>query len=67
MTDRSTYIILKDDLNLDILVEGDPVLVNHYHAIAVNPAKHPTVNYELAKAFIEFISSPDGQGIISDF
>ncbi|KAF5427682.1 ABC-type molybdate transport system, substrate-binding protein [Candidatus Methanophagaceae archaeon] len=67
MTDRSTYVTLKKDLDLDILVEGDPVLVNHYHAIAVNPAKHPTVNYELAKEFIAFVSSPEGQEVIGDF
>jgi len=67
MTDRSTYIVRKDDLNLNILVEGDPVLVNQYHAIAVNPAKHPTVNYELAKDFIDYIASREGQEIISDF
>ena len=67
MTDRSTYITRKRDLDLDILVEGDPVLVNHYHAIAVNPEKHPTVNYELAKKFIDYISSPEGQEIIGDF
>jgi molybdate/tungstate transport system substrate-binding protein len=67
MTDRSTYITLKRDISLDILVEGDPVLVNHYHAIAVNQVKHPTVNYELAKKFIDYVSSPEGQTIIRDF
>ena len=60
MTDRSTCITLKRGLNLDILVEGDPMLVNHYHAITVNPAKHPTVNYELAKKFIDYDASPEG-------
>jgi tungstate transport system substrate-binding protein len=67
MTDRSTYITLKRDMNLTILVEGDPVLVNQYHAIAVNPAKHPTVNYEQAKSFIAFLSSSEGQAIIEDY
>ena len=67
MTDRSTYITRKRDMNLAILVEGDPVLVNQYHAIAVNPAKHPTVNYEQAKAFIAFLASSAGQAIIEDY
>ncbi len=67
MTDRSTYITLKKDLNLSILVEGDPILVNHYHAIAVNPDKHPGVNYELAVRFIDYISSEEGQAIIRNF
>ncbi|RLG23424.1 hypothetical protein DRN85_09385 [Methanosarcinales archaeon] len=67
MTDRSTYITLKDEINLTVLVEGDPVLINHYHAIAVNPAKNPNVNYELAADFIEYLSSTEGQTIIAEF
>jgi len=67
MTDRSTYIYLSKEITLDILFEGDPILVNHYHAIAVNPAKYPKSNYELAVNFIGFITSPSGQKIIRDY
>jgi hypothetical protein len=67
MTDRSTYITMREDIDLEILSEGDPDLVNHYSAIAVNPEIHLTVNYDLAKAFIEYITSPEGQTIIGDF
>ncbi len=67
MTDRSTYITLKDEINLTVLVEGDPIFVNHYHAIAVNPEKCPNVNYELAADFIEYLSSTEGQTIIAEF
>ena len=67
MTDRSTYITLKDEITLEVLVEDDPIFVNHYHAIAVNPAKNPNVNYELAAEFIEYISSTEGQTILEEF
>jgi len=67
MTDRSTYIAMRGDIDLEILSEGDPDLVNHYCAIAVNPEEYPNVNYDLAKAFIEYITSPEGQAIIRDF
>ena len=67
MTDRSTYIYLSKEVDLDILFEGDPTLVNHYHAIAVNPAKYPERNYEMAVTFIGFITSPAGQKIIRDY
>ncbi|MCD6353840.1 MAG: tungstate ABC transporter substrate-binding protein WtpA [Proteobacteria bacterium] len=67
MSDRSTYIYLSKEVNLDILFEGDPSLVNHYNAIAVNPAKYPERNYELAINFIGFITSPAGQKIIRDY
>ena len=49
------------------LVEEDPDLVNRYFAIAVNPENYPNVDYELAKAFIEYIVSPEGQMIIENF
>ena len=67
MTDRSTYITLRDEINLTVLVEGDPIFVNHYHAIAVNPEKCPNVNYELAADFIEHLSSAEGQTLIAEF
>jgi tungstate transport system substrate-binding protein len=67
MTDRSTYIAMKNNIDLEILVEGDPDLINRYSAIAVNPEKCPNVNYELARAFIEYIVSPEGQMIIENF
>ena len=67
MTDRSTYIAMRDDLNLEILVEGDPDLVNYYSAIAVNPEKYPNINYELTRTFIEYIVSPEGRTIIENF
>lgn len=67
MTDRSTYIKLKQNLNLSILVEDDPILVNQYHAIAVNPEKYPDVNYEMAVKFIDYIISQNGQEIIMNF
>ena len=67
MTDRSTYIYLSKKVNLDILFEGDPSLVNHYHAIAVNPARYPERKYELTVNFIGFITSQAGQKIIRDY
>lgn len=35
--------------------------------IAVNPAKHPHVNYETARRFIEFVTGDEGQRIISSY
>ena len=44
LADRGTYLALKKNLGLDILVEGDAILLNIYHVIEVNPAKWPKVN-----------------------
>ncbi|MCX5906648.1 MAG: substrate-binding domain-containing protein, partial [Deltaproteobacteria bacterium] len=43
LADRGTYLALKKNLHLDILVEGDAILLNIYHVIEVNPAKWPKV------------------------
>jgi tungstate transport system substrate-binding protein len=67
LTDRATYLNLKDKLNLPILVEGDKALYNPYGVIAVNPKAHPNVNYKGATAFIKYITGPAGRKIISEY
>jgi tungstate transport system substrate-binding protein len=67
LTDRGTYLALKKNLGLDILVEGDAILLNIYHVIEVNPAKWPRVNNAGAKAFADFMVSKETQEIIKTF
>jgi tungstate transport system substrate-binding protein len=67
LTDRGTYLSLKKNLGLDILVEGDASLLNVYHVIEVNPAKWPKVNSAGAKAFSDFMVSKKAQAIIKTF
>ncbi len=66
--DRATYLSLKDQIKLGILVEGDEALLNFISLIQVNPAKCPKVNATDTKAFIAWLTSPSkGQLIIRDF
>jgi len=67
LTDRATYLTLKDSLELEILLEGDPLLFNQYGIMAVNPKKHPHVKYQSAKKLIDFLMSPQGQELIASF
>ena len=67
LADRGTYLALKKNLNLDILVEGDAILLNIYHVIEVNPAKWPKVNTAGGKAFADFMVSKETQEIIKTF
>jgi tungstate transport system substrate-binding protein len=67
LADRGTYLALKKNLGLDILAEGDAVLLNIYHVIEVNPAKWPKVNSGGAKAFSDFMVSRQTQDIIKKF
>jgi tungstate transport system substrate-binding protein len=67
ITDRSTYVANQKAVGLDILVQGDPVLLNIYHVIQVNPIKFPNVNMEGAKAFADFMVSADTQALIAKY
>ncbi len=67
LTDRATYLANKENLQLDVLVEGDNALLNVYHVITVNPEKWEGVNYEGALAFLNFMIAPSTQKTIGDF
>jgi tungstate transport system substrate-binding protein len=67
LADRGTYLAMKKNLNLDILVEGDAILLNIYHVIEVNPAKWPKVNAAGAKAFSDFMVSRETQDVVKIF
>lgn len=67
LTDRGTWLFMKDKLPLKILVEGDPKLFNPYGVIAVNPGRYPDINYTGAMAFIAWITSPAGQDMIGTY
>ncbi|GAC1407574.1 MAG: substrate-binding domain-containing protein [Burkholderiaceae bacterium] len=67
LTDRATYSAYKAKTGLAIAVEGDPKMFNPYGIIAVNPAKHPGVNYKGAMQLIDWITSVEGQKAIAAF
>ena len=67
LADRGTYLALKKRLGLDILVEGDGILLNIYHVIEVNPKKWPKANFAGGKAFADFMVSKDAQAVIKTF
>ena len=67
LTDRGTQIAFSDKISLKVLFEGDPELFNPYHVMVVNPEKHPHVNYDAAKKYIDFITSEEGQKIIAEY
>jgi tungstate transport system substrate-binding protein len=67
LTDRATYGAYKAKTGLTILVEGDKRMFYPYGIIAVNPAKHPSVNYKGAKLLIDWITSPEGQAKVAAF
>lgn len=67
LTDRATFLSLKKNLGLEIVLEGDAPLLNIYHVMEVNPAKFDRVNAEGARAFADFLLSPEVQEAIGRF
>jgi tungstate transport system substrate-binding protein len=67
LTDRATYLANKDNLQLEILLEGDNSLLNVYHVLTVSPEAWPKVNYDGALAFSEFLTDPTTQDVIEQF
>ncbi|GAC1480879.1 MAG: substrate-binding domain-containing protein [Gemmatimonadaceae bacterium] len=67
LTDRATYLALRPRLALVPLVQGDPALLNVYHAYVVNPARHPATRSREAERFVSFLASPEAQRLIAAF
>jgi len=67
LTDRGTWLSFKNRGELTILVEGDKRLFNQYGVMLVNPAKHPHVKKAEGMAFIDWVTSPEGQKTIADY
>jgi len=67
LTDRGTFLSQKDQLDLAVLSEGDPMLRNIYAVTVVNPSKHEHVNYAAARRLADFLCSPDIQNKIGQF
>lgn len=67
LTDRATFRVHKGHEKLAIVFEGDPILVNPYTITAVNPARFPRVKYLEAMQLIGWLTSPEGQRLISSF
>jgi tungstate transport system substrate-binding protein len=67
ISDRGTYLSLRDRLALKILREGDPSLLNIYHVILVNPKNGRDIDVASGRAFMDFLLDPKTQQFIGSF
>ena len=68
MTDSSTFLSKKAEIeNLRILFQGDPMLVNTYHALVASPKRYPQLNHSLEAEFVKFMESSEGQKIYREY
>ena len=67
LSDRGTWLKFENRGGLRLLAENDPLLLNPYGVIPVNPKRHPHVKEKLGQAFIDWITGPQGQAAIAAY
>jgi tungstate transport system substrate-binding protein len=67
LADRGTFLAQQMTLDLALVFEGGPELLNIYHVMLPNPDIHPSVNAAGGRAFADFIVAPEAQAVISRF
>jgi tungstate transport system substrate-binding protein len=67
VSDRGTHLSTSDSTDLDVLVEGEPHLLNIYHVIDIDPGAGPRVNAAGGRAFAKWIVSSPAQHMIGSF
>jgi len=67
LADRGTWLNFKNRANLAVLVEGDRRLFNQYGVMLVSAAKHPHVKTADGQKFVDWVTGPAGQAVISSY
>ena len=67
LTDRGTWLALKNKLELRLVLESDPRLINPYQVMLVNPERHRHTNIKAAREFAQWMLSYAGQEVIGNF
>lgn len=67
LTDLSTFLSMKDKLNLEVLVDESDDLKNEYSVIQVNPEKNENVDAESAQLFADWLVSDETLKMIADY
>lgn len=67
LTDKATYLSMKDKLDSEIVLESAKDLLNQYTIIDVNPDKHKGTNSKGAQKFIEWMTSDKALELIAEY
>ena len=67
LTDTATFLSHQKELQLFRYTKDDPLLLNIYSLIPVNPEKFPQVHQKYAEKFITYIMKGNGRNIIKNF
>lgn len=67
IADRGTWLSFRNRQDLEIVLAGDRRLFNPYGVMLVNPARHGHVKTDAGMAFIDWLTSQDGQAAIASY
>jgi len=67
LTDRGTFLSQRDRLELVLVHEGDPLLLNRYSVIVVKADTGKPAEHERARKFAQFLIAPATQKVIGEF
>lgn len=67
LVDRGTFMAHEGRLQLEILLEGDPLLFNQYGVIAVSRERNSGINFELGSKLVDYLLRDDTQQRIGSF
>jgi tungstate transport system substrate-binding protein len=67
LTDRATWAGFKNRGTLEVAVADDPLLLNPYGSLRVNPAKGAHIMAEPARIWHEWLTSAQGRAAIASF
>jgi tungstate transport system substrate-binding protein len=67
LADRGTWLAMRKEVELAIMHEGDPKLVNQYAVLVVNPEKHPHTHIAEAREFAAWLQRPETQEFVAGF
>jgi tungstate transport system substrate-binding protein len=67
LSDRGTWLSFNNKGSLVVVIEGDPLLLNRYDVIELNPKKHGPARLAEAKLFADWLVSSEGQQAIGTY
>lgn len=67
LVDRGTWLRFRDRVDLELVFEGGPALLNPYGVILVSPERHALRNEKAARALVDWLVSPAGHRAIQGY
>lgn len=67
LSDHASWLNFGNKAGLTMLFSGDPLLVNQYAYLPVNPARHPHVNAQAAARVETWLTGPRARALIDGY